>query len=64
MPLVDTAFHPGPPTIQAMSAEAAAKQTPQVIAAHKLDIHVGKSSLMRWLALLMPRKGLEMVNKG
>jgi uncharacterized oxidoreductase len=66
MPLVDTSFHQGqlPTTVRAMSAETAAKQALQGVGSDKLDIHVGKSSLMSWLAFLMPRKGLAIVNKG
>lgn len=66
MPLVDTAFHQGqlPTTIRAMSAATAAKLALQGIASHKPEIHVGKSSLMRWLVFLMPRKGLAIINKG
>lgn len=64
MPLVDTPFHQGqlPNTIRAMSAKSAAKQALQGIAAHKPEIHVGKSSLVRWLAFLIPQKGLAVIN--
>lgn len=65
MPLVDTAFHQGqlPTTIRAMTADMASKKALQGIASNKLDIHVGKSALMRWLAFAMPRKGLAIVNQ-
>lgn len=65
MPLVDTPFHQGqlPNTIRAMSAGTAANQALQGISAHKLEIHIGKSGLMRWLAFVMPQKGLAIINK-
>lgn len=66
MPLVDTNFHQGdlPKTTRAMSAKAAAEHCLKGIAADLFEIHVGKSKLMRWLALLVPQKGMAIINSG
>jgi uncharacterized oxidoreductase len=65
MPLVDTAFHQGqlPRTIRPIDATAAARQALQGIAKGKPEIHVGKSSLTRWLAALAPGKGMAILNR-
>lgn len=64
MTLVDTDFHQGdlPKTIRAMSAEKAARLTLEGIERDKEEIHIGKAAMARWMAFVMPAKGMAIVN--
>lgn len=66
MPLVNTDFHKGqlPRTTKAIGPAEAAHQTLRGITASKAEIHVGKAGLLRWLAAVVPMKGLALVNRG
>ncbi len=65
LPLVATHFHQGnlPDTIPAISAENAVDRMLPGLNKGKQEIHIGKSTLARWLACINYDRGMGIINK-
>lgn len=63
--LVDTNFHQGrlPANISAISAAEAADLSLKGIRKHKSHTHIGNAGLARWISVIAPQYGMEIVTR-